>query len=346
MNKCQLIRILLLSIAILTISAQNEEDPDPDADLKTLSFGEIKTIADALDLEKASASTSKIAGLPVSYRYKCQPSDRFKTCCKHCKQKWVPVCGWWYTGIPCLTSKPCRKTYANICRACRDPRVSFVTYGYCPNQPPFPLSPVLEEPALELPGELVDTAKMDQTLLDLDGDSTSKVGTLELEETPETPDGEGYIDEVSNDSEELLRSYEPKVVTKVDANGNSTYIAINILPIKPFKYPYYCKPWDRFKICTNSWIPACGWFGPPMYCFAYPCAATFSNVCTACRNKDVKFVSYGYCPQAQPIKIPLPIEKVYPEDPIQRDPTGVDVATNLLQAETKTAKRKKKAHIK
>jgi|GEM_PF-1710713 len=53
----------------------------------------------------------------------------------------------------------------------------------------------------------------------------------------------------------------------------------------------------RAEVCTEVWQPVCGWFGPNIECFKYPCAGTFSNSCFACMNPIVEYWTDGECPK-------------------------------------------------
>jgi hypothetical protein len=69
--------------------------------------------------------------------------------------------------------------------------------------------------------------------------------------------------------------------------------------------PYRCKPRDRGnKVCTLEYRPVCGWFNKNVRCLRYPCAINAGNVCSACSNKDVEYVSAGPCPQTPPVARP------------------------------------------
>jgi hypothetical protein len=57
-------------------------------------------------------------------------------------------------------------------------------------------------------------------------------------------------------------------------------------------YPYICKPEDReSRPCTREWRAVCGWFSTNIRCERYPCVKEFGNVCVACQDKNVKYVT-------------------------------------------------------
>lgn len=60
----------------------------------------------------------------------------------------------------------------------------------------------------------------------------------------------------------------------------------------------YCKQEQRgIEACTMDYNPVCGWFNQSIKCFKYPCAQTFSNICSACTNPTVEFHTPGECPK-------------------------------------------------
>ena len=62
-------------------------------------------------------------------------------------------------------------------------------------------------------------------------------------------------------------------------------------------YPFYCTPESRLaEVCTQEWLPVCGWFAKNVNCLVYPCAITTSNICYACQNENVEYVTEGECP--------------------------------------------------
>ena len=62
----------------------------------------------------------------------------------------------------------------------------------------------------------------------------------------------------------------------------------------------YCSEGQRSTdACTMEYWPVCGWFDESIKCFAYPCAQTFSNPCTACSNEKVEYWTEGECPSSQ-----------------------------------------------
>lgn len=71
--------------------------------------------------------------------------------------------------------------------------------------------------------------------------------------------------------------------------------------------PYRCKPMDREnKICTLEYRPVCGWFNKNINCLVYPCAINAGNICSACSNKDVEYVTAGLCPTTPTVARPCP----------------------------------------
>lgn len=60
----------------------------------------------------------------------------------------------------------------------------------------------------------------------------------------------------------------------------------------------YCTPKQRLaQACTMEYNPVCGWFNQTIRCFAYPCAATYGNPCTACADDKVSYWTAGECPK-------------------------------------------------
>ena len=60
----------------------------------------------------------------------------------------------------------------------------------------------------------------------------------------------------------------------------------------------FCKPEQRGTVaCTMDYRPVCGWFNESILCIKYPCAATYSNPCTACSEEIVKYWTEGECPE-------------------------------------------------
>lgn len=65
--------------------------------------------------------------------------------------------------------------------------------------------------------------------------------------------------------------------------------------IKPVKN--YCSSTNiENPVCPTLYDPVCGWFNRNIICIAYPCAATYSNSCTACLDSKVNFWTPGECP--------------------------------------------------
>src|SRR3989344_3263376 len=52
----------------------------------------------------------------------------------------------------------------------------------------------------------------------------------------------------------------------------------------------------RPEACTEQYNPACGWFNESIKCVRYPCAQTYSNSCTACKDTKVSNWTSGECP--------------------------------------------------
>ena len=61
----------------------------------------------------------------------------------------------------------------------------------------------------------------------------------------------------------------------------------------------YCSPGSRIvEVCLDRNSPVCGWFDPQtVRCFAYPCAANFTNECLACKDDKVVYYTPGPCPE-------------------------------------------------
>ncbi len=66
-----------------------------------------------------------------------------------------------------------------------------------------------------------------------------------------------------------------------------------------FSFRYDCTLADRLVLkCSNYYFPVCGWFSPDVKCFVYPCALNADNICEACKNRNVDYVTYGSCPES------------------------------------------------
>lgn len=52
----------------------------------------------------------------------------------------------------------------------------------------------------------------------------------------------------------------------------------------------------KVDACIELYQPVCGWNGPEIQCFRYPCASTYSNSCFACQNEIVEYWTDGECP--------------------------------------------------
>ncbi len=64
-----------------------------------------------------------------------------------------------------------------------------------------------------------------------------------------------------------------------------------------FDVGYRCMDYDRQRSCAGvPMFPVCGWFDASVTCFAYPCAARFSSICTACSVDSVEKITQGRCP--------------------------------------------------
>lgn len=50
------------------------------------------------------------------------------------------------------------------------------------------------------------------------------------------------------------------------------------------------------QVCMALYAPVCGWFAETVQCFDAPCAATYSNSCIVCQNKEVVDWTDGECP--------------------------------------------------
>lgn len=64
----------------------------------------------------------------------------------------------------------------------------------------------------------------------------------------------------------------------------------------------YCTPESRLaEVCTEEYMPVCGWFDPDVVqCFRYPCAINANNPCLACQTENVEFWTEGECPETPP----------------------------------------------
>jgi hypothetical protein len=49
-------------------------------------------------------------------------------------------------------------------------------------------------------------------------------------------------------------------------------------------------------LCSAEEDPVCGWFGQEIQCIAYPCAATYGNLCLASVDPTVASTTPGACP--------------------------------------------------
>lgn len=65
-------------------------------------------------------------------------------------------------------------------------------------------------------------------------------------------------------------------------------------PLEGKKVVHTCE--TRPDACTMDYNPVCGWFGQEIQCIKYPCAATYSNGCTACADDKVESWTEGECP--------------------------------------------------
>jgi hypothetical protein len=64
-----------------------------------------------------------------------------------------------------------------------------------------------------------------------------------------------------------------------------------------------------------NWDPVCGWFGPNVQCFAYPCAATYGNVCGASSDVNIAYTTPGMCPCTATDQMVCPDGSFYNRDP-------------------------------
>ena len=53
----------------------------------------------------------------------------------------------------------------------------------------------------------------------------------------------------------------------------------------------------KAQACYELYSPVCGWFNESINCIKYPCAATYSNSCFACKDAKVDFWTEGECPK-------------------------------------------------
>ncbi|MBM3132856.1 MAG: hypothetical protein FJZ95_07495 [Chloroflexi bacterium] len=86
-------------------------------------------------------------------------------------------------------------------------------------------------------------------------------------------------------------------VTRAIMDEKWDMIEQKLLPVEAEKR--YCTEADRkVDACIEIYHPVCGWFDPDqIQCFAYPCAATYSNECEACRDPKVLYWTEGPCPR-------------------------------------------------
>ena len=76
-------------------------------------------------------------------------------------------------------------------------------------------------------------------------------------------------------------------------------ILSNYIPgIKSESKKVYCpKESKGIVVCTEIYMPVCGWFdSKKIQCIKYPCAQKFSNSCFACGEENVKYYTEGECP--------------------------------------------------
>lgn len=73
-----------------------------------------------------------------------------------------------------------------------------------------------------------------------------------------------------------------KQLTKENTEGNKTYCTAEQ---------------KNAQICSQYYSATCGWFDQSIKCLVYPCAQTFSNICSACADPKVEFYTTGECPK-------------------------------------------------
>jgi len=62
---------------------------------------------------------------------------------------------------------------------------------------------------------------------------------------------------------------------------------------------HYCQG-NTSGVCPDNVIPVCGWFNQEkIQCVIYPCAKTFGNECTACKDEKVSYWTNGECPDGR-----------------------------------------------
>lgn len=64
-------------------------------------------------------------------------------------------------------------------------------------------------------------------------------------------------------------------------------------------YKYFCSDLERQIIkCPIQRKTVCGWFKKRVNCLKKPCAEDKLNLCTACVDKNIDYVTEGKCPMA------------------------------------------------
>ena len=74
------------------------------------------------------------------------------------------------------------------------------------------------------------------------------------------------------------------------------FILILLCSLNAIDVHHWCMSSDRIRDCSRErTVPVCGWFNSNVPCYVYPCAARFSNVCSACTIQEVEKVTLGRC---------------------------------------------------
>jgi len=110
---------------------------------------------------------------------------------------------------------------------------------------------------------------------------------------------------VNKDAEECSRikyACETNFVPFSDQDGcgcEFTFEIAESTPSSGAKLPaIQCMPEQRAaEACTEEYAPVCGWSDPgKIQCMKYPCAQTYSNACSACKDENVAYYTFGECP--------------------------------------------------
>jgi hypothetical protein len=75
-----------------------------------------------------------------------------------------------------------------------------------------------------------------------------------------------------------------------------TFLVAGALTVE---FPYTCTEEDRkAEMCSMDYMNLCGWNGPHIKCFAYPCARQGGNVCELCKDPNIERVTLGECTES------------------------------------------------